>query len=342
MEKLHLSLPSGGYDILIGNCLIDKASQYLNLERKVLVVTDKGVPSDYANSVLKQCKQGSLVCVEEGEISKSFATLQVLLDKMCELKMDRGDCVVAVGGGVVGDLSGFAASCYMRGIDFYNIPTTLLSQVDSSIGGKTAINFNGIKNVIGAFYQPKAVIVDIDLLKTLPKRQILCGLSEAIKMSMTSDEHLFEFFEKSSYQEIIDNFLYVIASCLKIKRHVVQTDEKENGLRKVLNFGHTIGHVIEAQQEKEKLYHGECVALGMKAISNGDVKKRLVSVLQKVGLPTDCVIDKEKVNSFLEHDKKIKNGEVSVVLVEEIGKFRFAKFSVSELAKLTIDEFKGV
>ena len=188
----------------------------------------------------------------------------------------------------------------------------------------------------------ESVIVDIDLLKTLPKRQILCGLAEAIKMSMTSDKQLFEFFEKSSFQEIMDNLLHVIVRCLNIKKQVVESDEKEGGLRKVLNFGHTIGHVIEAQQGQEKLYHGECVALGMKAICNGTVKERLVAVLQKVGLLTDCTIDKEKVKSFLEHDKKISNGEVNVVLVEEIGSFSFSKFTVNQLASITIDAFKGV
>ena len=339
MEKICVNLPYGAYQVTVGNDLLNNAGQTFNLNRKVLIVTDNGVPEQYATTIAKQCKQSLIVTVEQGEGSKSFNVLQLLLERMCQFGMDRGDCVVAVGGGVVGDLAGFTASCYMRGVDFYNVPTTLLSQVDSSIGGKTAINFCGIKNVVGAFYQPKGVLIDVDLLRTLPERQIACGLAEAVKMSLTSDASLFEFFENNSLVKILSQLDYVIVGCLNIKKHVVENDEKEKGLRKVLNFGHTIGHAIEAEQLTNGLYHGECVAIGMSAITHGETKEKLVNVLQKIGLPTRCEIDGCKMKEFLLHDKKINDGNIDVVLVDNVGEFRFEKVSVDKVTDMAVKSF---
>ena len=200
---------------------------------------------------------------------------------MLDAGFTRRDCVIAVGGGVVGDLSGFAASIYMRGIDFYNIPTTLLSQVDSSVGGKTAIDFEGVKNIVGAFYPPKAVLIDENVLSTLPLRQLNNGLAEALKMSMTSDRELFDIFENGNPYENIGT---VIEKSLLIKTDVVNKDEKEQGLRRVLNFGHTIGHGIEAEQAG-RLYHGECVAIGMIPMCSTETAERLKRILAKLGLP---------------------------------------------------------
>ena len=190
-----MNLNENSYDIVVERGLLKNAGKHLGLNRRVLVVTDSGVPASYAQSVAKQCAKPVICTIETGEGSKSLETFGHLLQTMMDHGFSRKDCVVAIGGGVVGDLSGFAASAYMRGIDFYNIPTTLLSQIDSSIGGKTAINFGGVKNIVGAFYQPKKVLVDPDLLKTLPERQISNGLAEAIKMALTSDEELFDIFE---------------------------------------------------------------------------------------------------------------------------------------------------
>ena len=187
---IHMDLGRDSYDILIERDILAKAGQHLNLNRRVLVVTDTVVPEIYAKTLAGQCKKSVICTVEMGENSKSLTVFGHLLQTMLEHDFSRKDCVVAVGGGVVGDLSGFAASSYMRGIDFYNIPTTLLSQIDSSIGGKTAINLGGVKNIVGSFYQPKKVLVDPDLLKTLPPRQIANGMAEAIKMSLTSDKEL--------------------------------------------------------------------------------------------------------------------------------------------------------
>ncbi|MBO5652659.1 MAG: 3-dehydroquinate synthase, partial [Clostridia bacterium] len=227
---ISVHLGEATYDILVERGILAKASQYLNLNRRVLVVTDTGVPAKYAKAVAEQCKDGVLCTIEAGEASKSPDGFFKLLGVMLENGFSRRDCVVAVGGGVVGDLAGFAASAYMRGIDFYNIPTTLLSQIDSSIGGKTAINFGGVKNVVGAFYQPKRVLIDPDLLRTLPKRQIANGLAEAIKVALTSDEALFDIFENKDVESNMDE---IILRALTVKKNVVEEDEKEAGLRKV-------------------------------------------------------------------------------------------------------------
>ena len=211
---IHMNLGQDSYDILVQRGLLETAGSHLNLNRRVLVVTDTGVPASYARTLAAQCRESVICTVETGEDSKSLPVFGHLLQTMLDHGFSRKDCVVAVGGGVVGDLSGFAASAYMRGIDFYNIPTTLLSQIDSSIGGKTAINFGGVKNIVGAFYQPKKVLIDPDLLKTLPPRQIANGLAEAIKMSLTSDRERFELFEQ---QDIDANLDEIILRSLNIK-----------------------------------------------------------------------------------------------------------------------------
>ncbi|MBQ5929428.1 MAG: 3-dehydroquinate synthase, partial [Clostridia bacterium] len=248
-----------------------------------------------------------------------------------DFNMTRSDAVVAVGGGVVGDLSGFIASSYMRGVDFYNIPTTLLSMVDSSVGGKTAIDMHGVKNVVGAFYQPKGVIADVNLLTTLSKRQISNGLAESIKMSLTSDEKLFSLLESC---DIEDNLEEIIIRSIDIKRAVVERDEKESGERKVLNFGHTLAHGIESANTFSDLYHGEAVAIGMVAVTNGEVKNRLISVLEKVNLPTMFTGDIDKALSFVIHDKKCKGDNVDVVLVSKIGSYEIKTIKVTDFTKL--------
>ncbi len=325
MTTITVDLAERGYDISIGYGLIDRAGELFNLDRKALIVTDSGVPSEYAERVKALCREAEIVTIPQGEGSKSPECFRFLLEKMVELGMTRSDCVVAVGGGVVGDLSGFAAAAYMRGIDFYNIPTTLLSQVDSSIGGKTAINLGGVKNIVGAFYQPKGVIIDPELLKTLPKRQMLNGLAEVIKMSLTSDEELFEIIEGGEIEENIEE---IIIRSLKIKRAVVEADEREDGVRRMLNFGHTLGHAIEAQEELRGLYHGECVAIGMTVCVSDEVKSRLIPLLKKVGLPYRYDGDIEAALKFISRDKKCEGERISVVFVDNIGSYRIEKMDV--------------
>ena len=315
---IHMNLGQDSYDILVERGLLSKAGQYLNLDRRVLVVTDTGVPAVYAETLASQCRQSVICTVEMGEDSKSLPAFSHLLQTMLEQGFSRKDCVVAVGGGVVGDLSGFAASAYMRGIDFYNIPTTLLSQIDSSIGGKTAINFGGMKNIVGAFYQPKKVLIDPDLLKTLPPRQIANGLAEAVKMSLTSDRELFALFETQDVESSLDE---IILRSLHIKKAVVEQDEKEAGLRKILNFGHTVGHGIESSEGMSELYHGECVALGMLPMCGEELRPRVTEVLKKCGLYRVLPYDWDKITEAAFHDKKADGDTVTVTLVKEPGTF---------------------
>lgn len=315
---LTVSLPHTSYDIIIERGALQQADSLLNLNRRVLIITDSGVPAEYAQTIASLSKEPTVVTVPQGEDSKSLSTYEALLKTMLEKNFTRKDCVVAVGGGVVGDLAGFTAASYMRGVDFYNIPTTLLSQVDSSIGGKTAVNFCGIKNIIGAFYQPKRVLIDPDVLKTLPKRQLSNGLAEAIKMSLTFDPELFRILEEESADDKIDT---IITRSLMIKKSVVEQDEKESGLRRVLNFGHTIGHGIESEENLHGLYHGECVALGMIPMCSPDVRNRLIPILKKLSLPTKADFDPEKALAAMLHDKKAEHGSVTVITVETIGNF---------------------
>ena len=340
MTVLNMELGENSYKINVGQGLLDEADKHFNLDRKVLIVTDDGVPQEYAKKIAYLCKEPIIVTVKSGEESKSFATLETLLERMCEANFGRGDCAIAVGGGVVGDLTGFAASMYMRGIDFYNVPTTLLSQVDSSIGGKTAINFNGIKNVVGAFNQPKGVLVDTDTLHTLDKRQLASGLCEAIKMSLTSDKELFEFFFNSNEKEIYENIEYVIVKSLKIKKAVVEEDEKESGKRKILNFGHTLGHGIESASGMDELLHGECVALGMPPMCSASVAKKLISVLKKVHLPYHYTGDISKALEYASHDKKYSHGTLSVILVDDIGTCKIEKITTQDFSNLINKYYK--
>lgn len=326
---MRLDLGANSYDIVVERGVLKRASKELNLDRKVLIVTDEGVPSAYAEEIKNASKEGYIVTVKQGESSKSIETFSELLSLLLKYGFSRKDAVVAVGGGVVGDLSGFVAASFMRGIDFYNIPTTVLSQVDSSIGGKTAVNLDGIKNIVGAFYQPKKVLIDLDVLKTLPQRQISNGLSEALKMSLTFDKELFEIFEKGNP---FDNLDEIIPKSLMIKKMVVEKDEKESGLRKVLNFGHTIGHGIESFEELNGLYHGECVALGMIPMCDESIRERLIKILNTLNLPTKIDIDVEKTYEAMTHDKKMSSGKVTMVKVPEIGSF--------ELVDVPFDEMK--
>lgn len=327
---INVDLKHTDYNIYIERGSLNKAGELLDLNRKVLVVTDSGVPKEYAETVAFQCKEGFVETVPQGEESKSIAVYEKLLKRMLELKFTRKDAVVAVGGGVCGDLAGFVASSFMRGVTFYNIPTTVLSQVDSSIGGKVAVNLDGVKNIIGAFYQPKAVLIDPETLKTLPERQISAGLAEAVKMAVNFDKGLFEKIEASENpMGMIDE---IIAGSLLIKKRVVEEDEKESGLRKVLNFGHTVGHAIESAAQGS-LFHGECVALGMLAVTEGEVKPRVAKVLASLNLPTEFKADKHRLLEAVSHDKKAGASTTTVIISDEIGTYKMQEESIEELSK---------
>lgn len=328
---LTLHLEKDSYDIVVERGILQKAGDLLDLDRRVLVVTDDGVPATYAKAILSQCQEGTLVTLPQGEATKNFDAFRTLLSSMLAASFTRKDCVVAVGGGVVGDLSGFAAACYMRGIDFYNIPTTLLSQVDSSIGGKTAIDLDGVKNIVGAFYQPKKVLIDPDTLQTLEKRQFAAGMAEVIKMALTSDAALFARIKDSA--DIEADLEGIITCALQIKKDVVEQDPKEEGLRKILNFGHTIGHAIEAKEEG-KLLHGECVALGMLPLCAEEVKKELLPVLEKFALPTAYEFDRQQLMPLILHDKKMQQNGLAVIFVPAIGTFEIRSLKPEEMEAL--------
>lgn len=330
---IPVSLGENSYDIVLQRGAIKNVSEYITLKKgsKALVVTDSGVPEEYWRAVAESLGNVVVFTFPMGEKSKNFNTYTDICRTLLENSFTRKDAVIAVGGGVTGDMAGFAAATYMRGIDFYNIPTTLLSQVDSSIGGKTGIDFDGIKNIIGAFYQPKKVIIDPDVLKTLPERHLRNGLAESIKMGLTNDRELFEIFLKNDCLSEIDR---IIERSLKVKRYVVENDEKESGLRKVLNFGHTLGHAIESTAGLEELYHGECVAIGMTYMCSSAVREKLMIALKNVGLPTAYEGDEEKIYTSLCHDKKSEGKEITVVKCEEAGSFVFEQMLPSEIMKL--------
>ena len=310
---LRMELGENSYDILIERGLLQKAGELLVLDRKVLIVTDDGVPEIYAKTVAKSCKDPTVVTVPQGESSKSFPVLEQLLSRMLAAGFTRSDCVCAVGGGVVGDLSALAAALYMRGIDFYNIPTTLLSQADSSIGGKTGIDLDGVKNVVGVFRQPKKVLIDPDVLSSLPPRQIAAGHAEIVKAGLIADAELFSLYESGEAER---DLVTALSRALAVKKAVVEQDEKESGLRRILNFGHTVGHGIESVTG---LLHGECVAVGMIPMCAPAVRERLIPVLTRLGLPTAVEAEPDKVFAALLHDKKAAGGRITAVLVNEIG-----------------------
>ena len=326
--KTRVNLGLNSYDIIFERGAIDKIAALTGITGRVLVITDSGVPSEYSHKIAAQFGEAYIYTVEQGEESKSLKTFGEILSFMLSKGFTRKDSVVACGGGVVGDLSGFVSACYMRGISFYNFPTTVLSQVDSSVGGKTAVNLDGIKNPVGAFHQPKMVIIDANVLKTLPERQISNGLAEAVKMSLTSDAELFEEFENGNIYNDIDSILF---RSVEIKRKVVEQDEKEQGLRMILNFGHTLGHGIESETEMKGFYHGECVAMGMLPMCSDEVRERLIPVLRKLNLKLTTDFDTDKALSAVMHDKKLQSGAVNTVFVEKIGSCEIRKMTADEL-----------
>lgn len=326
---IRMELGVNSYNIELERGIISHASEYLNLNRKVMIVTDAGVPSSYAKQIAEQCKEAYIKVLPPGEANKTLQSVEIVLKEMLENQFSRKDCVVAVGGGLIGDLAGVAASLYMRGLDFYNIPTTLLAQVDSSIGGKTAVNLDGIKNVVGAFYQPKAVLIDPETLNTLSERLLLNGLMEALKMGITNDAELVAVFQKKDWKKHIDE---IVEKSLLIKKHVVEQDEKESHLRKILNFGHTIGHGFESAAHGKYL-HGECVAMGMLYMVSPKLKEELLKIYDNLGfnVPETSEFDMNEVKEAILHDKKASGDSCSVVYAEEIGQAQIIEWSMQEV-----------
>lgn len=336
--KLTMQLKSRSYDIILkGGCLAN-LHQFTNVQnRKVFVLTDDGVPRQYAETIAAQCPDSTIYTIPQGEGSKCLKVYGQILQGMLEFGMDRKDLLVAVGGGVVGDLGGFCAASYMRGIDFVNCPTTVLAQVDSSIGGKTAIDLGATKNIVGAFWQPKVVLVDFDTLATLPRRHVVNGLAEALKTALIGDPQLFALFEKEHPEEEIEQIVY---RSLKFKKRIVEQDEREGGMRACLNFGHTIGHGIEAVKgvrgrRTTGLYHGECVALGMlPMIEDPALVKQVRAIYRTLGLPTRTGANKAKVLEYMQHDKKARGSSITVIKCPGLGCWRADTLPIAELPAL--------
>ena len=339
MKRLEVALSERSYDIIIEKDSLASMADLFGINKKrAFIITDNGVPTEYSAAVASGFEDKYIYTVNQGEESKSLDVYGEIIDKMMEIGITRSDICVAVGGGVVGDLTGFVAATYMRGIDFYNAPTTLLSMVDSSIGGKTAINHGRIKNIAGAFHQPSGVLIDISTLDTLPKRHISGGIAESIKMAMTSNAELFDFFERSNGD---DDIVKIIEESLKIKKAIVEADERESGIRKILNFGHTFGHAVESAVNMKDLHHGECVAIGMMAVSSGNARERLERVLKKYNLPTEYTGNISIAMKRIANDKKRIGGLIDAIFVNEIGKCEIRKMVVSELEKIIRNNIGG-
>lgn len=324
-----VQLQEHSYPIYIERNQIEHLKQVLDTKRNLMIITDDGVPRQWVNLVSKQCPNSFVVTFKQGEASKNFETYQFLLKEAIQHKMTRTSAIVALGGGVVGDLAGFVAATYMRGIDFYNIPTTLLSQVDSSVGGKVAIDMDSYKNVVGTFWQPKAVVIDPNVLTTLSDRQINNGLIEALKAGLIQDAELVKEFEKEKLD--IDT---IIARSIQVKQKIVQEDERELNIRKCLNFGHTIGHAIEGAYGFRYL-HGECVALGLLFfLEDKDLKKRVKKILARLHMPEMPAYDPETLMSYIQHDKKGKENTITICRVQKAGSYLLEDVSYDTIYEL--------
>ncbi len=335
---LSVKTALSSYPIVLERGVLAKAGEYLKLDRRCLILTDENIPKEYIQMLSAQCKAPRVFVIPAGEASKTLEMLGQVVQVMLEADFSRSDCVIALGGGVVGDLAGFVAASFQRGVDFYNIPTTVLSQVDSSIGGKVAVNFKGWKNMVGAFYPPKTVLIDPETLRSLPKRQVANGLAESVKMAVTFDHELFSLFERGEALEKMDE---VIEKSLRIKKRVVEEDERESGLRKVLNFGHTLAHAMETESHKtaHPFYHGECVAAGMIPMCTPEVRARLIPVLEKLDLPTNVPFSGACLVEALRHDKKISGGDITLIVVEKIGTYGMKKMPFSVFSEKVKEEF---
>lgn len=307
----------------------------INLDRKVLIVTDDEMPEEYIKTLQAQCPDNFIATIHAGEASKCFIYLQFIWNAMLDNNFGQKDLIIALGGGVVSDIAGFAAATYMRGMDYINIPTTTMSQCDSAIGGKTAINLGDNKNAVGAYHQPKAVIVDPELLKTLDDKQFFSGLASAIRIAAVADKKLFELLETlpADKDEILANHMEaIITACLKAKSSLVSADEKEDGKRLLLTFGETIGNAVACCGELHTFTQGEALAIGMAKITDNEtVKARLVALFEKFGLPTTCEYHSYQLLAPIFHDKTLVSGKISLVKVDEIGKGDIKKTSVENI-----------
>lgn len=342
MERITVRA-SGTYDIIIDKGLLDRAGEYcleaLGGTARTLILTDDNVAPLYIERVKASLTQSGFDTVEfiipHGEGSKSTATLVELVEFMAENRLTRSDFLVALGGGVVGDLGGFAAAVYLRGIRFVQMPTTLLAAVDSSVGGKTAVDLRAGKNLMGAFLQPSLVLCDYSALDTLPPEIFADGCAEVIKYGVINDREFFNSLKNGIRGQIEA----VIAACVRNKAHIVEGDELDRGQRQLLNLGHTVGHAIEACSEL-RISHGSAVAMGMVIVMRAAVRmgicgedelSELTEVIRSAGLPSECEFSAEELTAVATADKKRAGDSISLVLPYGIGDSRLYKINVSEL-----------
>jgi len=321
---VQINLPNTSYDIII-----DKLSQ-ITIDKKVVIVTNPTIADLHLDYLLSKLdiENLSVVKIPDGEQYKTLSTIENILEHCFEQKLNRSSVLIAFGGGVIGDMTGFTASLYQRGIEFIQIPTTLLSQVDASVGGKTGVNNKFGKNLIGAFHQPKAVYIDSSFLTTLPKREFSAGVAEIVKMAVCFNKEFFEWLEKNDLRDG-KNIDIAIQKSVETKAWVVSQDEKEKGLRAALNYGHTFGHVIENETKYEKYLHGEAVGIGIcmanalsvkLGIMSEDEQKRVKILLEQYDIPTTYNI--EDIEDFYEHfflDKKALDSKIKFILAIGIG-----------------------
>ncbi|KAF0132959.1 MAG: aroB1 [Candidatus Saganbacteria bacterium] len=329
--NIKVNLKERSYEIIIGSGKLEELKEYVKNKSRIIIITDYTVGSLYGKKLQKTIKASSLIEIPPGEKYKSLSTAAAVYDKMIGLNAARDSLVVALGGGVIGDLSGFVAATYMRGIDLIQVPTTLLAMVDASIGGKTAVDHKMGKNLIGAFYQPKKVIIDTDALNTLPPGELKNGLAEVLKYGLIKDTSIIDVLD--SNPKISANFWEsIIIRCAKIKADIVSKDERElSGERMILNFGHTIGHAVESLSKYKKYSHGEAVGFGMLAASRIALNKKLIDVnkyemiknlIKKLKLPDKVNVMVKNILESVKMDKKVRNGKINFVLPVDIGKVK--------------------
>ncbi|HVU09236.1 MAG TPA: 3-dehydroquinate synthase [Verrucomicrobiae bacterium] len=353
MRIVSVQLGYRSYKIKIASGLLQKLGDEcarLKFDRRCAIITDGNVGKKFAkaayDSLAKNGFEPFLITVPAGETAKSLRTVQSCYDQLAARRLERKSFVVALGGGVVGDLAGFVAATYLRGIPFVQIPTTLLAQVDSSVGGKTGVNLRAGKNLVGAFYQPKLVLCDLDTLKTLPEREFRAGLAEVIKYGIIYDAKLFMQLERDLPKILRRDekvLSPIIARCCEIKAEVVSKDETESGLRAILNFGHTIGHAIENSFGYGKFLHGEAISIGQIAAAKLSHKllglpqhdvERIENLFARTSLPTQIKLNskqREKLFAAMKLDKKVSGGEIKFVLAKKIGRVEFGRKVPAEL-----------
>ena len=333
--KLYVDLKEHGYPIYIERGILDQAAEKISevyQGKRIMIISDDQVYSYYGDrlkAVLSEKYECAEVVIPHGEPSKSIHTLPGVYSELLKAGISRSDLIVALGGGVVGDLAGFVAATFLRGIKFIQIPTSILAQVDSSVGGKVAVDLPEGKNLVGAFYQPKMVLIDPDVLDTLPERYVIDGMGEVIKYGCIKNAELFDKLEAyGSFETMKAHIIDVIGTCVDIKRQVVEEDEFDTGERLLLNFGHTLAHAIEQYYHYERESHGEAVAIGMyqitkiaeeKGLTKPGEAERIRKVLEAYKLPVAAGIPMEELTGAMKHDKKNLDNKLKVVLLHQIG-----------------------